>query len=91
MTGPSRGGNFREANAERTRRAAQRDKELARQALMAWDGYSGNMDDLTRRVLMERLQTSLSWAEIAAKLGTSKDTAIGRFRRACWPDGRRPW
>ncbi len=84
-------GNFEAANAERQRSAAQRDTRLARAALDKARRGELRLHHETAAVLKRRVaMPGASWADIAASLDMSKDAAFSRFRRACFPDGKRP-
>lgn len=72
-------GSFEQYNRARTAAAADRDSQVAAQALaspLMWT------DRAERVLLARRDMPGASWPEVARAVGVPKHAAIGRFRRA---------
>jgi DNA-binding transcriptional regulator WhiA len=73
--------NFRAANEQRTRRAAERDVEIARLIVAGW-GLDGQPSPAELRAARARAASpGASWAQVAAAAGMTKSQTTSAFRR----------
>lgn len=74
--------NFHAANDQRTRRAAERDVEIARLVVAGWGLADGPPQAAELRAAEARLANpDGSWAQVAAAAGMTKSALTSAFRR----------